>query len=80
MNYTIAVLEEVHTGFTMDYGKNGNRYYITIHDKESGIYRSREFVEFDDAIRVLGKLSEAVYGNLYSFDDRVKILMGGDDV
>lgn len=77
MNYTIACLEAP-TGFSMDYGKNGNKYYISIHDKESGIYRSREFARMDDAVQVFVLLTEVVCRGVYSFEDRTKLLMGGD--
>lgn len=78
MNYTIAWLEEAHSGFNMDYGKNGNKYYISVHDKESGIYRSREFERQDEAVQIFVLLTAAVCRGEYSFEDRVKILMGGE--
>ena len=78
MNYTIALLEEAHSGFTADYGVDGNKYYITIHDKESGIYRSRIFDIADEAVRMFTTLANIVCKSLYSFEDRLKIFMGSD--
>lgn len=78
MNYTIAWIEEAHSGFSLDYGMDGNKRYICLHDKESGIYRSRKFDNQDEAIRIFLVLTDAVCRGLYSFEDRVKLLMGGD--
>ena len=78
MNYTIALLEEAHSGFTADYGVDGNKYYIAIHDKESGIYRSRIFDTADEAVRMFTTLANIVCKSLYSFEDRLKIFMGSD--
>lgn len=77
MNYTIAWIEEPHSGFSVDYGKDGNRYYVSMHDKESDVYRSRKFDNRDEAVKTFLILTDAVCRGLYSFENRVAIMIGG---
>ncbi len=78
MNYTIVWTEEAHSDFSMDYGKDGNMYYICISDKKSRIIKSRKFDNQEDAVRIFLALTNVVCRGLCNFDDRVKILMGGE--
>lgn len=72
MSYTIAVLEEIHTGFTVDFSKMGNKYLIYIKQDDATSHNTYDSIE--DAALVFGKLSQAVITGCYSFEDRIAML------
>ena len=79
MNYTIAWLEEAHGGITVDYGKNGNRYYISIHDRQSGDYCSREWAhnERNAAQQMFHQIAGWIMNSEYSYADRERMFLEG---
>ena len=78
MHYTIAFLEEAHSGFFVEYGIHGDKRYISINDKKTGTCWTQEFKDKDEAAKVFLALTNAVLCGMYNFEDRTKILMGID--
>jgi len=78
MNYTICVLEEAHGGMTVDYGKDGNRYYITIHDRESGDYCSRTWSHDNKVMAqaMFKRIASWIMNSEWSYADRKAMFLG----
>lgn len=78
MYYTIATMEEIHSGFKVTYGHTGNCYHITIYSPENDIFRSREWAHNDrDAAQAMFlKIASWIMGGLYSDQDRVRMFLG----
>ena len=74
MDYTIVSLRTNCREFTMDFGKKGNKYFVSIFDKETHTFRLREVERLDEAQGKFCKLAEWCCGSLYSFADREKFL------
>jgi len=74
MNYVIVSLRTNCGEFTTDFGKNGNKYFISIFDKETHTFRLKEFERLDEAQIKFCKLAEWCCAGLYSFADRENFL------
>ena len=74
MNYTIVSLETYGGEFSMSLDTSGSKYVVGIHDKESGVYRSRTFDRLKDAQQKFLTLAGWCCQGLYSFKDRVEYL------
>lgn len=75
MNYTIVSLREYGCDFTITLDKAGNKYVVSVHDGESGVYGSRMFHKMEDAREKFTTIAGWCCGGLYSFSDRVAYLM-----
>jgi len=74
MNYTIASLRTHGGEFVMDFGKDGNKYSISIHDRQSGVIRTRLFQNVNEAAWKFSELAKWCCTGSYSFEDRRKFL------
>ena len=73
MDYTIASLEDAQGTMSLDFGKSGNKYKVSIHNKETKDYVHRLFAEMDKAYEVFEKISKHVIFGNYSYEDRKEL-------
>lgn len=76
MNYTIASLEDIQLGQTIDFDKDGNCYIIIIRNNETKETRTKRFENIGIAYEVFQRLTMAVLNGCYSFEQRAQILNG----
>ena len=67
MNYTIAVIENIHGGRKVFLNASGNKKYIVIEEEGREPYFTK-LLAANEADRVFGQLCEYTYKNLYSFE------------
>lgn len=76
MYYTMTSLEDhvFHQRLSID--KNGNKYVVGIHDRDTSTYKHRTFDNLAEAEQKFLYLARCIIHGNYSFEDRVKILEG----
>jgi hypothetical protein len=75
MNYTIAMLDEVHGECSLNLDSHGNKYLVGLYNKTTKDYAHRTLDSIDGAYDVFETLSKAICLGLYSFADKKKLLM-----
>ena len=67
MHYTIAIIENVHSGRKVFLENSGNKMYIIIEEKGREAYFTKRLWP-DEAERIFGQLCEYTYKSLYDFE------------
>lgn len=70
MSYTIASMEDVHNDLVLDFGKNGNKYTVSIYNKQTKELTHKEYTQQEEAINIFDKVSRAILTGCYSEQDR----------
>lgn len=74
MNYTIAVMEDVHNGQKLFFDKSGNMYDVCLYSEEIDTYVSRQYSTMEEAYRSFEKISKAIITGCFSFEQRKAFL------
>ena len=74
MNYTIAVMEDIHNGQKLDFSKDGNQYVIGLYSEETDTWVSKFYSSLEEAYEHFEKISKAIITGCYSFEQRKQFL------
>lgn len=74
MNYTIAVMELVEDVAQVEIGKNGNKYFVGVYNKDTKEYAHKDFDTINKAYEAYNILCELFIKHLGTFNDKVKVL------
>ena len=77
MVYTIAVLEECHGNLVLEIGVHGNKYTVSIYNKETKDSTNQEYDKLEDAYKVFEKLSSWFVFGYYSEKAKRQFLANG---
>jgi argininosuccinate synthase len=72
MNFTITTMQEMASGQTIDFLKDGNKYSIYFTDGEKAY--SKKFETIDEAHRVFQTISNYFIHGVYTFEQRAETL------
>ena len=75
MNYTIAILQDVHNDVKINIDKNGNKYTVGIYNEITKEYTHKSFNEMQEAYKVFENLSKSVVSGCYSYEQRKAFLI-----
>lgn len=73
MNYTIATTKDLTTDQTLDFGRNGQFYTVSLYDS-NGNGTTINILDNNQANSLYLKLASYIINGYYNFDDRLKIL------
>ena len=80
MNYTIAVLKQVHSEIELElsFGMNGNKYDVGLSwlEENGHAFRTVTFEDYNAAYDRFQELSDCILRGRYNLQDRIKILEG----
>lgn len=74
MNFTIAIMEDVHNNVTVSFDKSGNEYLVGLYHKETEEYTHKSFKTFEEAQEVFNKFANAILSGSYSYEQRKAFL------
>lgn len=77
MTYLIASMEIVNTSLILNFGKNGNKYTVSIYDKETNDLTTNKFNKKEEAYKVFEKLSSWFLLGVYSEAQKRRYLATG---
>lgn len=77
MNYTIATLHQQHSDIYMEYGKQGDKFWVSYYDEGQKNYTRKLFDTAAEAIEVYLKIAGWILLGCYRDEDRRSYLLTG---
>lgn len=74
MHYTVATLEDVHSGQIISLDKCGNQYQVGAYHTETKDFAHKKFATLDEAKAVFLQLASAIVDGCYSYEQRKAML------